>query len=88
MFPTCFSKGGLGKVVRENPVTKCYSHLNSFVHLLWKEVNAELLFDRWTIRARVTSKSSIRTWSNSKGEGRVFNVDLVDESVSAFYIAL
>ncbi|XP_068750637.1 replication protein A 70 kDa DNA-binding subunit-like [Montipora capricornis] len=36
--------------------------------------------NRWTIRARVTSKSSIRTWSNSKGDGRVFNVDLVDES--------
>jgi len=36
--------------------------------------------NRWTIRARVTSKSNIRTWSNSKGEGRVFNVDLVDES--------
>lgn len=36
--------------------------------------------DKWTIRARVTSKPSIRTWNNSKGEGRVFNVDLVDES--------
>ncbi|KAL5477258.1 hypothetical protein EMCRGX_G024027 [Ephydatia muelleri] len=36
--------------------------------------------DRWTIRVRVTSKPSMRTWSNSKGEGRVFNVDLVDES--------
>ena len=37
---------------------------------------------KWTIRVRVASKPSIRTWSNSKGEGRVFNVDLVDESVS------
>ena len=37
---------------------------------------------RWTIRARVASKPSIRTWSNSRGEGRVFNVDLVDETVS------
>ncbi|XP_073256997.1 replication protein A 70 kDa DNA-binding subunit-like [Porites lutea] len=36
--------------------------------------------NRWTIRARVTSKSNVRTWSNSKGEGRLFNVDLVDES--------
>ncbi|KAK2549764.1 Replication protein A 70 kDa DNA-binding subunit [Acropora cervicornis] len=36
--------------------------------------------NRWTIRVRVTSKSNIRTWSNSKGEGRVFNVDFVDES--------
>ena len=38
---------------------------------------------RWTICARVTSKSSIREWSNSRGTGRLFNVDLIDESVSS-----
>ena len=37
---------------------------------------------RWTIRARVASKPSVRTWSNSRGEGRVLNVDLLDETVS------
>ena len=36
--------------------------------------------NRWTICARVTSKSSIREWSNSRGQGRLFNVDLIDES--------
>jgi len=36
--------------------------------------------NRWTIRARVTQKSNIRTWSNSRGEGKLFSVDLVDES--------
>uniref|UniRef100_A0A4W6FLD6 Replication protein A subunit n=1 Tax=Lates calcarifer TaxID=8187 RepID=A0A4W6FLD6_LATCA len=35
---------------------------------------------RWTIRARVTNKSNIRTWSNSKGEGKLFSFDIVDES--------
>ena len=35
---------------------------------------------RWTIRARVTSKGSIRTWSNSRGEGKLFSVTLVDET--------
>uniref|UniRef100_A0A674MVP2 Replication protein A subunit n=1 Tax=Takifugu rubripes TaxID=31033 RepID=A0A674MVP2_TAKRU len=35
---------------------------------------------RWTIRARVTNKSSIRTWSNSRGDGKLFTVELVDES--------
>ncbi|XP_054610320.1 replication protein A 70 kDa DNA-binding subunit-like isoform X2 [Dunckerocampus dactyliophorus] len=34
----------------------------------------------WTIRARVTSKSNIRQWSNSRGEGKVFSFDIVDES--------
>jgi replication factor A1 len=35
---------------------------------------------KWTIRVRVVSKPSIKTWSNSRGEGRVLNVDLVDET--------
>ncbi|XP_051257649.1 replication protein A 70 kDa DNA-binding subunit isoform X2 [Dicentrarchus labrax] len=35
---------------------------------------------KWTIRARVTNKSSIRTWSNSKGEGKLFSFETVDES--------
>ncbi|KAG7224581.1 hypothetical protein INR49_011334 [Caranx melampygus] len=35
---------------------------------------------RWTIRARVTNKSNIRTWSNSKGEGKLFSFEIVDES--------
>lgn len=36
--------------------------------------------NRWRIRARVTMKSNIRTWSNSRGEGRLFNVNLLDSS--------
>ena len=35
---------------------------------------------RWTIRARVTNKSNIRTWSNSRGEGKLFSINLLDES--------
>ncbi|GAA6219810.1 replication protein A 70 kDa DNA-binding subunit isoform X2 [Lates japonicus] len=35
---------------------------------------------KWTIRARVTNKSNIRTWSNSKGEGKLFSFEIVDES--------
>uniref|UniRef100_A0AAY5EDA0 Replication protein A subunit n=1 Tax=Electrophorus electricus TaxID=8005 RepID=A0AAY5EDA0_ELEEL len=34
----------------------------------------------WTIRARVTNKSSIRTWSNSRGDGKLFSMEIVDES--------
>lgn len=36
--------------------------------------------NRWTICARVTSKSAIRHWSNAKGEGKLFSFDLVDDS--------
>ena len=35
---------------------------------------------RWTIKARVTSKSQIRKWSNAKGEGHLFSIDLMDSS--------
>lgn len=35
---------------------------------------------KWIIKARVTSKSNIRTWSNARGEGKLFSVDLTDES--------
>ncbi|KAI0780628.1 replication factor-a protein [Trametes elegans] len=34
----------------------------------------------WTIKARVTAKTDIRTWSNQRGEGKLFNVTLMDES--------
>uniref|UniRef100_A0A9L0S7J5 Replication protein A subunit n=1 Tax=Equus caballus TaxID=9796 RepID=A0A9L0S7J5_HORSE len=39
---------------------------------------------KWTICARVTNKSQIRTWSNSRGEGKLFSIELVDESVYYF----
>ncbi|CAL8373682.1 replication protein A 70 kDa DNA-binding subunit isoform X2 [Gadus morhua] len=35
---------------------------------------------KWTIRARVTNRSNIRTWSNSRGEGKLFSMEIVDES--------
>lgn len=35
---------------------------------------------RWVIKARVISKSNVRTWSNSRGEGKLFSMDLIDES--------
>jgi ssDNA-binding replication factor A large subunit len=31
----------------------------------------------------VTNRSNIRTWSNSRGEGKLFSMEIVDESVSA-----
>lgn len=36
--------------------------------------------NKWVIKARVTAKSAIRTWSNAKGEGKLFSMDLMDES--------
>jgi replication factor A1 len=33
---------------------------------------------RWTIKARITAKSELRRWSNAKGEGTLFSIDLLD----------
>lgn len=35
---------------------------------------------RWTIRARVMNKSAMRQYQNAKGAGKLFSVDLLDES--------
>ena len=32
----------------------------------------------WTIKARVAQKSEIRNWSSQRGEGKLFNVTLMD----------
>jgi len=36
--------------------------------------------NNWTIKARVMQKSDIKTWSNARGEGKLFNVTLMDDS--------
>jgi len=36
--------------------------------------------DRSEIRARVTSKSDIKKWTNERGEGRLFSISLLDSS--------
>ncbi|KAF9454623.1 replication factor-a protein, partial [Macrolepiota fuliginosa MF-IS2] len=36
--------------------------------------------NNWTIKARVTQKSDIKTWSNPRGEGKLFNVTLMDDT--------
>lgn len=35
---------------------------------------------KWTIKARVTNKSEIRTWQKATSEGKLFSVNLLDES--------
>ncbi|MCJ1429364.1 Replication factor A protein 1 [Sticta canariensis] len=35
---------------------------------------------KWTIKARCTSKSEIKTWHNKNGEGKLFTVNLLDDS--------
>ncbi|CAG7833681.1 unnamed protein product [Allacma fusca] len=36
--------------------------------------------NRVTIRARVVNKGEIKTWSNSRGEGKLFSMEMLDDS--------
>lgn len=35
---------------------------------------------KWTIRARCTHKGDMKTWHNAKGEGKLFSVNLLDDT--------
>src|SRR5690349_845523 len=35
---------------------------------------------KWTIRARCTSKSEMKEWHNQKGSGKLFSVNLLDDT--------
>ena len=39
--------------------------------------------NRWTIKARVSQRSDLRRYSNARGEGKFFTVDLLDAQVIA-----
>ncbi|CAG8167778.1 unnamed protein product [Penicillium salamii] len=36
--------------------------------------------NKWTMKARCTQKSAIKTWHNKNGEGKLFSVNLLDDS--------
>ncbi|CAI7571348.1 unnamed protein product [Penicillium bialowiezense] len=36
--------------------------------------------NKWTMKARCTQKSQIKTWHNKNGEGKLFSVNLLDDS--------
>lgn len=63
-----------------NPYSNKYELIEAFDLLfasLWLFVGIVMLL-RWTIKARITNKSEKRRWSNAKGEGTLFSVDLLD----------
>lgn len=65
-----------------HPIASLSPYHNKYI-LIVLILMSQLIFlccYRWIIKARVTNKSNIRTWSNSRGEGKLFSIDLVDES--------
>ncbi|KAI8320558.1 replication factor-a protein [Martensiomyces pterosporus] len=64
-----FSAGGAQAPVRTGPAPALHPirDLNPY-------------HNKWTIRARVSQKSGIKTWNKPNSQGRLFSVNLIDES--------
>ncbi|KAF2734725.1 replication protein-like protein A 70 kDa DNA-binding subunit [Polyplosphaeria fusca] len=58
---------------QSNPSTSAHPHLYPIESL-------SPYAHKWTIRARCTNKGDIKTWHNARGEGKLFSVNLLDES--------
>lgn len=62
-----------------NPsIVRSHAPVDSQHYTLIKDLN--MYMQRWTIKARVTSKSQIKTWSNARGEGQLFSLTILDSS--------
>jgi replication factor A1 len=60
-------------VHQSNPSTSAHPHLYPIESL-------SPYAHKWTIRARCTNKSEIKTWHNARGEGKLFSVNLLDDT--------
>jgi replication factor A1 len=60
-------------VHQSNPATSSHPHLYPIESL-------SPYAHKWTIRARCTSKSDIKEWHNAKGTGKLFSVNLLDDT--------
>jgi replication factor A1 len=67
------SSSSVPPIVRSTPTTASGTPITPIDQL-------NMYQNRWTIKARVTSKGDVRTWSNAKGEGSLFSVELLDSS--------
>ncbi|KAH7119036.1 replication protein-like protein A 70 kDa DNA-binding subunit [Dendryphion nanum] len=57
------------------------SRTNSSTHLsLYPIESISPYSSKWTIRARCTHKGEMKTWHNARGEGKLFSVNLLDDT--------
>lgn len=55
-------------------------HSNASNVVLTPIASLNMYANRWTIKARVTTKNPIKEWNNAKGQGKLFSVSLLDSS--------
>lgn len=55
------------------------------MYILNKEIHfINIIINRWVIKARCTQKSEIKYWANQRSEGKLFSVNLLDNTVSLY----
>ncbi|KAK9278587.1 hypothetical protein L1049_028159 [Liquidambar formosana] len=64
------------QIIHENMAPAARMAMTRRVHPL---VSLNPYQGNWTIKVRVTNKGNLRTYKNARGEGHVFNVELMDE---------
>ena len=67
---------GMSGQSSSNPVVRTNGTSQAFTPI----AALNMYSNRWVIRAKITNKSEIRTWSNAKGEGSLFSAVLLDSS--------
>ncbi|EXJ61428.1 replication factor A1 [Cladophialophora psammophila CBS 110553] len=83
-YPTSITSNGFYGVKQEQPKQSrpmAHTKPSSSAHANIYPIEAISPYsNKWTIKARCTSKSDIKTWHNRNGEGKLFSVNLLDES--------
>lgn len=80
MSPTS-SSSSVKPVVQQNQITPSHQQMSAKGRPSVYPIEGLSPYqNNWTIKARVTFKSDIKTWSNQRGEGKLFNVTLMDET--------
>ncbi|KAK2625228.1 hypothetical protein QTJ16_005597 [Diplocarpon rosae] len=66
--------------VKEEPDTKTGPSTSAAHATIYPIEGLSPYAHKWTIKARVTQKSDIKTWHKQNSEGKLFSVNLLDES--------
>jgi len=76
--PAAAAYGGTGPVVRTTGMSGAGGAPSAISYTPIDKLNPYT--NRWTLRARVTSKGDVKTWDNAKGSGKLMKILIMDES--------
>ena len=81
-YNNSYGGGGGGGTIRQPGITSSAPIVRTNIPSSGKPITQiaqlNMYQNRWTIKARLTSKGEVRYWSNAKGEGKLFSITLLD----------